>query len=181
VASSPLAQDNDNDDDNNDNDDDNDNDGDNDDDGGGPPPPPPPPAAAAPPRPPTVASGCISGGGSVTLDFDSGSAAITNPGGGINVTLEAVDPNLGPGGPLGTIVFNMIAEACGGGGLGDPPPQVNLGVRYTVGANKAGLRIARFDGSQYTESGITTVPDPNQNFVSATIPARTATYAVVQR
>jgi hypothetical protein len=195
VGSSPLAQDNDNDDDddddnddddddddNDDDDDDNDDDDDdNDDDDDG--APSRPAAAAAPPPPPAVASACISGGQNVTLDFPGGASAITNVvGQAVNVRLERVNPAQGPAGLLDDLVFNMVVEACGGGPV-ERGPDVNLGIRYTVGANKANLRIVRLEGGQWTESGITTVPDPNANnpYISATIPGQTRSYAVVQR
>src|SRR5215208_3796366 len=160
--------DNDEDNDDGDNDEDNGDDNDEDNEDGGPPPP-----AAAPPGPPTEVSGCVSSGGSVTLQLPGGSAAVTNViARGINVRLERAAASV-PG-LVDAIVFNVIPENCGGGALADPAPDINLGIRYSVGANKAGLRIARLEGNQFTEANVRTVPDPNPNnpYVSATIPGR---------
>ena len=167
--------------DNGDNDDGDNEDGDDNDDGGDGRAPPPPPAVAAAPA---TVSGCIANGASVTLDFPGGTATVTNViAQGINVRLERAAPAAGPQGQLDAIIFNAFFENCGGGGLADPPPNVNLGIRYTVGANKGGLRIVTLQGNQFAEAGIVTVPDPDPNnpYISATIPARTAAYSVVQR
>ena len=99
------------------------------------------------------------------------------------VMLSPVDPASVPpasGGFLAGFVFDVRAqEGCDGPALGQLPSAVNLGIAYSVPADKGRLRIARWDGGRWVD--VTTVPDPNPTnpYISATI-QQTGTYAVYQ-
>lgn len=116
-------------------------------------------------------------GGSVTLDVVPVSSFPRVS----RVTLSPVDPAsvpAAPGGFLDGFVFDVRAqEGCDGPALGQLPSAVNLGIAYSVPADKSRLRIARWDGGRWVD--VTTVPDPNNPYISATI-QQTGTYAVYQ-
>src|SRR6266542_1382036 len=95
----------------------------------------------------------------------------------IRITIRPVDPSSVPAVPgrlVDTLVFELIAEDCGGGGLADLPAEVNLGIHYTdadaAGLNEASFVIASLDQSSSTWQPTTKqAPDPGPNYTSATI------------
>jgi len=116
-------------------------------------------------------------GGSVTLDVVPNSSFPSVS----QVTMSAVNPAsvpATPGGRLDDIVFNVTsAQGCAGAGLGQFPSDVNLGIAYSVSADKSRLRIARLEGDRWVD--VNTVPDPSPTnpYISSTI-RQTGTYAV---
>lgn len=116
-------------------------------------------------------------GGTVTLNVVSGSTFPRDS----RVTLGKVDPASVPATPgprVDEIVFEIRAqEGCDGSMVGELPADANLGVSYRVPADKAALRLARLDGSQWVD--VPTVPDPINPYVSATV-RRTGVYVLYQ-
>ena len=148
------------------------------------------PSPPTPPRVPDVVSHCYGAGevgavsltlpgGSVTLDVVPASSFPKVTG----VSLTKVDPSSAPGTPgarLDDVVFDLKAQDnCSGGALSELPADVNLGLAYSVAANKSALRFAAWDGSRWVD--VPTVPDPSATnpYISATI-RRTGTYTVYQ-
>jgi hypothetical protein len=188
-------EDNDDNEDENDNDDDggDEDDNDNDDDGDAPPPPPPPPPPAAPADagpPPTTVSECYGPGqtGPISLFLPGGSVTATVVPASpfpstTRLTLERVDPVSAPGTPgprLDDILFNVRAQdGCDGGEISQLPAGVNLGVSYSVGADKSRLRFAIFENGQWVNVPTVADPNPGNPFISATI-NRAGGYTVYQ-
>jgi hypothetical protein len=190
AYSAPLLGDDDDDDDGDDDGDGEDDDEEDDDDG--PPPPRPPPARVAGPA--EIVSECYGPGqsGSISLSLPGGSVTVTVVPAApfpatTRLTLERVDPASAPATPgprLDEILFNVVAQdGCDGGVIGQLPAGVNVGVAYSVGADKSRLRFALFqEGEQNGQwVDVPTVADPNPGnpFISATI-NRSAGYAVYQ-
>jgi hypothetical protein len=157
---------------------------------------PPPPSASAAPSAAAASSSnrsCFSAGqsGSANLDLSGGSVIVTvvSPGlpSGAWIGLDAVT-NLAsvPAPPAGatvldSLVFNLSSGAgCEGSASGQITGDVNLGIPYSVAANKANLRIVYLQNGQWVEVPTSADPDPNKPYISATI-RNTGTYAVIQR
>jgi hypothetical protein len=107
----------------------------------------------------------------------------------LSFSLRRLDPSSVPAPPGGrlvdAIVFELIAQECGGGGVGELPAEINLGIRYTdadaSGLNEQNFTIAILDQStRQWQPAAKQAPDPGANYVSATI-TRLGTYAVYQR
>jgi hypothetical protein len=83
---------------------------------------------------------------------------------------------------LDSLVWSINAQSpCDGPSVGQLPGAVNLGIPYSVSANKSKLQIVHLTASNTWEE-VTTVPDPDPNkpYISATI-QNTGTYAVIQK
>jgi len=143
---------------------------------------------AAPQPPASQAGRCFAMGqtGALTLILDGGTVTLNVVAGSTfprdsRTTLGKVDPASVPATPgprVDEIVFELRAqEGCDGATIGELPADANLGVSYRVPADKAALRLARLDGSQWVD--IPTVPDPTNPYVSATV-RRTGVYVLYQ-
>jgi hypothetical protein len=158
------------------------------------PPAPAPSAPSAPAAPAPIASNrsCFSAGqtGEVKLILSGGSISVRAVGPGLPqsawIALDAVDPGSVPTPPAGatvldSLVWNMSSGAgCDGGAAGQVTGAVNLGIPYTISADKSKLQIVRLQGGQWVE--VPTVPDPSpsNSYISATV-QETGTYAVIQK
>lgn len=121
-------------------------------------------------------------------DFDVTIAVVPNSNFGsvTRLTLNKVDPATVPAPPAGvtlldSAVWSLDAQnGCDGGGISTLPSDVNLGIAYSVPADKSRLRIVRLEGGQWVE--VNTVPDPSPTnpYISSTI-RQAGIYAVVQR
>jgi hypothetical protein len=149
------------------------------------------PPASAPAPASSGTSKCFSAqeSGNVELMLSGGSVIVrVVPGVGFpsstELRLSAVDPATVPAPPAGatvldSLVWNLEARTgCGGSAVTQLPGAVNLGVPYTVSADKSKLQIVRLDGSSWVN--VDTVPDPSTSYISATI-QQSGTYAVIQR
>ncbi|MFN8633640.1 MAG: hypothetical protein U0893_07285 [Chloroflexota bacterium] len=156
-------------------------------------PPPPPPSEPAPSGPQQTARRCYSAGetGYLRLELIGGTIVIhvVPPAGfaqDASIRLDAVDPATVPTPPSGatlldTMVWRMSAGSpCDGPSLTQLPGDVNLGIPYTVSANKSKLQIVYLQNNAWVEVPTTPDPDPNKAYISATI-HNTGTYAVIQK
>jgi hypothetical protein len=156
-----------------------------------PPPPPPPPGAAPAASAPT--SMCFTAGqtGDVTLNLTGGSVTVRIVSAAplqsnTSIGLSAIDPATVPaptGGAtlLDTMVWQMSANSpCDGPAVGTLPGAANLGIPYSVSANKAKLQVVFLRNGAWEEVPTTPDPDPNNPFISATI-RDAGTYAVIQK
>ena len=155
-----------------------------------PPPPPPPPAGAAPAP---SSSQCFSAGstGTVHLDLSGGAIDVRVVSAAplpqdARIHLDAVDPATVPaptGGAtfLDSLVWQMQATSpCDGAAVGTLPGAVNLGIPYTITANKSKLQIVFLRNGAWEEVPTVPDPDPNHPYISATI-HDAGTYAVIQK
>jgi hypothetical protein len=79
------------------------------------------------------------------------------------------------------MVWQMSATSpCDAGAVSTLPVAVNLGVPYSVAANKSKLQVVFLRNGAWEEVPTTPDPDPNKPFISATI-RDTGTYAVIQK
>jgi hypothetical protein len=90
-----------------------------------------------------------------------------------------------PGPIVGGLLFQLIAEECGGGPIPVLPAEVNLGARYSdadaSGLNEQNFTIARLDtNTNQWRTVEKQVADPNGNYDSATI-TDMGYYVVYQR
>ncbi|MGE3912423.1 MAG: hypothetical protein AB7K36_23890, partial [Chloroflexota bacterium] len=87
--------------------------------------------------------------------------------------------------PAGTTLLDSLmwrinaGDGCDGAGIGTLPNDVNLGIPYSVPADKSKLQIMRVSGGQWVEVNTVPDPDPNNPYISSTI-RETGVYAVVQ-
>ncbi|MCC7366784.1 MAG: hypothetical protein IT306_00055 [Chloroflexi bacterium] len=154
-------------------------------------PAPAAPSASAPA--PQANNRCFAAGetGNVTLNLSGGAVAVRVVGPGLPQSswIELTNVNdLGsiPAPPSGatlldTMVWNINSGAgCSSGAAGQISGDVNLGITYSVSANKSKLQIVMLQNGQWME--VPTVPDPDANnpYISATI-RNTGTYAVIQK
>jgi len=132
--------------------------------------------APAPPPPPTCA-------------FAGRETLLTSPDGRItirvfstmtrNIRVAArmpVDPATvpSPPPPVGGLLFELQAEICEGGALGELPAEVNLGIRYSdqeaAGMGEQGFTISMLDPADRQWRPVEKqAADPPNNWVSATI------------
>ena len=156
------------------------------------------PAPAAPAPAPAASSGssdsrCFSTGetGQVVLNLSGGSAvlSIVGPGlpGSSRVGLGTVsDPSAIASPPAGATVLDSLiwrvtaTNGCDGNSVSQLPGAVNLGVPYSVSANKAKLQIVYLQNGQWVEVPTVADPDPNKPYISATI-QNAGIYAVIQK
>ena len=119
------------------------------------------------------------GEGNVTVAVppDAGFSSITR------LSLNQVAVSTVPAPPAGAtvvggLVFSVDAQAgCSGPAITTLSNGANLGVTYRTSADKSKLRIVMLQGGQWMM--VTTVPDPANPYISATITSG-GTYAVVQ-
>jgi len=155
---------------------------------------------SAPPPPPSEASGSSLSSRRCFSVQESGYVRLNLAGGSIDIhvvpaaplpqdtsiRLNAVDPATVPapsGGAtfLDTLVWQMQASVpCDGSSVSTLPGAVNLGIPYTVSANKSKLQIVMLSNGAWVDVQTTPDPDPNNPFISATV-QQTGTYAVVQK
>lgn len=170
----------------NDNDDSDDNGADdNDDDDGG---PPAQPVQIARPAP----TPCTSPGQESTVTSDDGRVTVRVFGTmprpirmSIRLPLDAGVAPAPPGPVFGGLLFQVIAEECGGGPIPVVPAEVNLGARYAdadaAGLYEASVTIARLDTNTNQWRAVEKqAADAAANFASATI-ADMGYYVVYQR
>ncbi len=80
---------------------------------------------------------------------------------------------------LDTLIFRIDAQdGCDGAPIVQLSGPVNLGVTYRIPADKAKLQIVMLSGGSW--QNVTTVPDPTNTYISATIQTA-GTYAVIQK
>jgi len=153
-----------------------------------------PPASSAPaPSGQAADSRCFATGetGQVILNLSGGSVVVSVVGPGLpqssRVGLESVPDMSGiptpPGGAtmLDALIWRVSATAgCDGPSAGQITGAVNLGIPYSVSADKAKLQIVYLQGGQWVEVPTTPDPDPNKPYISSTI-QNTGTYAVIQK
>lgn len=156
-----------------------------------------PPAAPAAPAPSASSSSssrrCFSSGetGNVSLMLSGGSVVIrvVSPGlpQGAWVGLETVTDTSGiPTPPGGATMFDSMiwrlnsGAGCDGGGAGQVIGAVNLGIPYSIPADKSKLQIVYLQNGQWVEVPTSPDPDPNNPYISATV-QNTGIYAVIQK
>lgn len=152
-----------------------------------------PPAPSSPAPSAASDSRCFSTGetGQVVLNLSGGSVVLSVVGPGLpqssRVGLESVPDMSGiptpPGGAtmLDALIWRVTATTgCDGGSANQISGAVNLGIPYSVSANKAKLQIVYLQGGQWIEVPTTPDPDPNKPYISSTI-QNTGTYAVIQK
>jgi len=117
------------------------------------------------------------------MSFQTGDGRITvRVFGSMNTPLQfsirhPIDPASVPSAPgpvVGGLLFQLIAENCGGGPVAVLPAEVNLGVRYTDaeagGMNEGNFTLARLDTTANQWRTVEKqAADPPNNFASATI------------
>lgn len=82
---------------------------------------------------------------------------------------------------LDALLWRVTAtNGCDGGSAGQISGAVNLGVPYSVSADKSKLQIVYLQGGQWVEVPTVADPDPNKPYISATI-QNTGIYAVIQK
>jgi len=153
----------------------------------------PPPSASAPSSSTSASRRCYSAGetGNTSLDLSGGSVviAVVSPGLPQNswIGLEPVtDMNGIPTPPGGATMFDSMiwrlnsGSGCDGGGAGQISGAVNLGIPYTLSANKSKLQVVYLQNGQWVEVPTTPDPDPNKPYISATV-QNTGIYAVIQK
>jgi len=154
------------------------------------------PAPAAPA--PAASSGpsdsrCFSTGetGQVVLNLSGGSVVVSVVGPGLpsssRVGLETISDTSAiaspPGGAttLDSLIWRVTGtNGCDGGSAGQITGDVNLGIPYSVSANKAKLQIVYLQNGQWVEVPTVADPDPNKPYISATI-RNAGIYAVIQK
>jgi hypothetical protein len=78
-----------------------------------------------------------------------------------------------------TLIFRLDAQdGCDGAPISQLSGPVNLGVTYRISGDKSKLQIVMLSGSSWTN--VTTVADPANTYISATI-QNAGTYAVIQK
>jgi len=119
------------------------------------------------------------GDGDVTVAVppDSGMAFVTR------LTLHSLGKNDVPaptgGNFLDTLIFRIDAQdGCDGAPIVQLSGGVNLGITYRIAADKSKLQIVMLSGGSWTN--VTTVPDPVNTYISASI-NMAGTYAVIQK
>jgi hypothetical protein len=138
-----------------------------------------PAAAQAPPPPPPPT--CAFAGRETILSSPDGRITIrVFPTMTRNIRIAArlpVDPATvppPPGSPVGGLLFELQAEICEGGALGELPAEVNLGIRYSdqeaAGMGEQGFTISMLDPADRQWRPVEKqAADPPNNWVSATI------------
>lgn len=174
----------------NDNGNNNNNDDDDDEDDAPPPPPPPPPSAPAQLAPPAPV--CSTPGQEMLFTSSDGRVSVrvfASLGQSVKLSIRMpVDPDSvppAPGGVVGGLLFQVIAEACDGTPIPVLSSEANLGVRYSdgdaSGRNESNFTLARLDTSANQWRDVQKqANDPPANFVSATI-SEMGFYVLYQR
>jgi len=127
----------------------------------------------------------------VSLDLSGGSVIVRVVSPGLpqaaRIGLESFTDMSGiptpPGGAtmLDTMIWRVTStNGCDGSSAAQITGDVNLGIPYTVSANKAKLQIVYLQNNQWVEVPTTPDPDPNKPYISATV-RNTGTYAVIQK
>ncbi|MGE3268861.1 MAG: hypothetical protein AB7P40_08955 [Chloroflexota bacterium] len=150
------------------------------------PPPPLRKPAPPPPPPPDEVEACLQNGQVVTLTLPDGGVTLRVFQDNLYVQLARIDPGSvppPPGSLAGQLAFRVTAAPCGGSPFDTLPGAANLGISYrnrlAESLNESRLTLMRYDGQQWTVAP-GSVPDPDNNYVSASI-TETGVYAVVQQ
>ena len=136
----------------------------------------PPPASAAPAAPACSTPGqemaFVSGDGRVTVRvYGTMSQSVRFS---IRQPIDPASVPPAPGPVVGGLLFQLIAESCGGSPIAVLPAEVNLGVSYTdadaTGLNEANFMFSRLDTNANRWQAVTKqATDAPANFSSATI------------
>jgi len=153
----------------------------------------PPPSSSAPAASMPPMSRCFGVGetGNVTLNLSGGSVVIGVVGPGLPqrawLSLENVNDMSGiPTPPGGATMYDSMiwrlnsGTNCDGAAAAQVTGAVNLGIPYTLAADKSKLQIVYLQNGQWVEVPTSADPDPNKMYISATV-QNTGIYAVVQK